>query len=131
MGDKREYIKIKKTWIPIYHANFNIILSNSTSKIEKFIKDIDMSNPYASAIKHYNKGNCYSIVLNFDREDSLKITHGIIAHECLHIVNMILVDRGVLPDFNNDEPLTYLLEYITNKVHKFINKKGFKVSRYR
>lgn len=39
----------------------------------------------------------------------------ILAHECLHAVNMTLLDRGVLPSFENDEVQAYLLEELMRK----------------
>jgi len=38
-----------------------------------------------------------------------------LAHECLHITNMILHSKGVLPSFENDEAQAYLLGWIMKK----------------
>lgn len=32
-----------------------------------------------------------------------------LAHECVHAANWVLRDRGVQPDFDNDEPQCYLV----------------------
>jgi len=35
-----------------------------------------------------------------------------LVHECVHAANFTLQSRGWKPDFENDEPLTYLVESI-------------------
>ena len=67
----------------------------------------------------------YYIILNFSIKKD-KISHGTIAHEVIHCANMILNNRGILSDYDNDEPLTYLATWISNEVYKFINKHDFK-----
>lgn len=42
---------------------------------------------------------------------------GLIAHECLHVVNFIMHRTGFQPDRMNDEPDAYLLQYIVSAVH--------------
>lgn len=46
--------------------------------------------------------------------------HDTIAHECLHAVNFVFAARGVKWDYDNDEPATYLLSYITRCVYSAI-----------
>ena len=50
----------------------------------------------------------------------------VIAHECLHITNMILSSRGVGVTLENDEAQAYLMEFIFNKCLSFksIKKDG-------
>lgn len=38
-----------------------------------------------------------------------------LAHECLHIANMILDAKGIIPSFSNDEAQAYLMNYLINK----------------
>ena len=40
----------------------------------------------------------------------------VLAHECLHAVNMTLLHRGVTADFENDELQAYFLEELLRKV---------------
>ena len=47
------------------------------------------------------------------------ISIGAITHECLHLTNQVLKDRGALKS-DNDEPQCYLLQWVVNKVLKAI-----------
>jgi hypothetical protein len=47
------------------------------------------------------------------------ISIGALTHECLHLTNQVLKDRGAL-ESNNDEPQCYLLQWVVNKVLKSI-----------
>lgn len=53
-----------------------------------------------------------------------QITPGIIAHEALHLCNMIFNYISAEPTFANDEPLAYLLTWIVDECHKFYDVKG-------
>jgi hypothetical protein len=52
------------------------------------------------------------------------LTPGIITHEALHLTNFILNERGVLFDYENDEPHAYLLEWIIDEIFKFLSEKN-------
>lgn len=58
-----------------------------------------------------------------------KLSHGLIAHEVVHLVNMIMADRGFKPDFNNDEAQAYLTEWVTEQIYKIPQITKFKSCR--
>ncbi len=47
--------------------------------------------------------------------------HSTLAHECLHCAHAMLRSSNVTPDFNNDEPLAYLLSRIVLTCTRAIN----------
>ena len=68
--------------------------------------------------------DAYYIVLNFNHHFS-KICSGTIAHEAFHIASYIAENRGVKMDFNNPEPMAYLVGWIDNEVNKFARKHNY------
>lgn len=69
---------------------------------------------------HKNKHKDWWVI--FPVNGGRKITRETIAHEALHISRMILTDRGVIFDPNNDEPYAYMVGRITGMIHKMIPK---------
>lgn len=64
------------------------------------------------------KHSCiYWIVLKHE-----SISHGLIAHEIVHLSNMIMEDRDIKPDYNNDESQAYLVEWLTESVYKVLKR---------
>lgn len=47
----------------------------------------------------------------------------IIAHECVHLVNMIFDDVNAELDLRNDEPQAYLTGFLFKKIYKSLHKK--------
>lgn len=111
MKIKKDFIVIK---VPVYHGRILIKFCKD------FIKEahkigvelrVDANSFDGLAFKIPKNGN-WCILL------SEKITPGVIAHECLHVVNYILGDSGVEVSVTNDEAQAYLLTWLVNKVHK-------------
>jgi len=128
----KPYLHKQDLILPIYRGHFVTIITNDFDKIKKIDPEFrgDQSTLYAHSIHMpwgKNKRDGYVIVLNFDNP-SRPLYPGTIAHETVHIANMVAGSRGVIADFENDEPIAYLVEWLTDQVHYFINKKGFKVT---
>lgn len=51
-----------------------------------------------------------------------KCSLGTVAHEIGHVSRKILADIGFKIEESNDEPLAYLEEYVTDKVHAILKK---------
>ena len=123
----KEYLHVIDVDIPIYEGKLVIVLTNSIIKIQKYLPDFKRSDIYAHAWYDNYKGKAgYYMIFNFDNKGG-KITHGTISHEAMHLTHYIADIRGFKPDFNNDEPLCYIIGWITDQAYKFINKKKFKV----
>ena len=111
------YKQIKFT-LPIYDQDICFINTNDYIKLNRLHNTNEDSEPLAFASTLYNKKGIryYAIVVNTKHSE---ISIGIIAHECLHIVNMIFGVVGIKADNGNDEAQAYLLEYLMNEAMKF------------
>lgn len=118
-----KYFYKKVLPIPIYKGKLVIIFSNNLKKISETVPRFKEEELYAHALYRNWKGTeGFIIVLNF-HNPSRKITHGVIAHEALHVVNFLAQSRGIEADFTNDEPLTYLLEWTVDEIYKYMKQK--------
>ena len=113
--------------IPLYHGELGIVV---TDDLEKLIENhgIDpMPIIYGHSFLLNNKGmQIFLIVLN--PYGKIKVTHGVVSHEAIHIANMIFQRRDIEPDLDNDEPYAYLVEGIVNEVYKFLAKLKVRLS---
>ena len=122
------YIHAKGIEIPLYRGYLLIIISNASDKVRKYIPDFEDEQPFAhTCFTPYRGNEGFAIVLNFEHSHGI-VRNGTIAHEAVHAADMIAYCRGIEPDFENDEPMAYLIEWICNEVHRFVNKKGFTVA---
>ena len=127
--------KSKAIQVPLYNYYFKIIVSDD---IEELKKDKDVGNVYKKDDMHFAQTIDYSTLINKINQDCIfivlnpkhptsKLTHGIIAHECLHCVNMLMDSRGHKADRNNDEPDAYLLAWFVDETYKYLNKLKIKL----
>lgn len=113
-------MKKKIIKIPLYRGLFIILISNSIDEINKLFPSFVDDDLYAHAsMDYYRDEEAYIMVLNFN--DSRPITNAVIAHEAFHLANFLADRRGIMRD-NNDEPLAYLIEWMVEETHKFIDK---------
>ncbi len=112
---------IYKKDIPIYFGKLIIVVSNDFNKTLKKLglNYTEDYNEYGGLADHYD--DKYLIVLPVDPN------HGIIAHEALHVVNFILAESAHKPDYDNDEPICFLLDYIITEIYKFLEKNKIQV----
>ena len=127
----KNYFLQKLSNVPIYKGKLLIIFSNdihrANKRLNKFFSE-DEEEIFAHAGRSGLNGyKTYVVIINFHSRLG-EITHGIITHESIHAANFILDDCDVVPDYDNDEPLTYLAEWITDKIYDFIKQAGFKVN---
>jgi len=119
------YKKVVK--IPMYGGNFIIVFSNDSSRVEKLVnvKEYSLLEFYAYTFHGFlHKGyESYCIALNFWNPHA-NITIGTISHEVLHATNRVLADRGVIPDFENDETTAYLAGWMGDQIQDFMVKCG-------
>ncbi len=57
-----------------------------------------------------------------------KITQGVIAHEALHIVNILFQQRGVLYQIDNDEHACYMLQWVVDEINTHLDKHKTNIS---
>jgi len=113
---------------PLYRGKLCVINTNSNGlllrKHDLELKDKEL---YASTIDGCIKINnsnyyCTYIILNTNNSFT-PITHGVIAHEAFHASNFLLSRRGVIIDRDNDEAQAYLIDWITDQIHRLIKIK--------
>ena len=127
MNKVAPYLYKKVIEVPLYRGKFIILLTNSVKKASKYVPSLSNEEDiFAFASTGiYRKGTAFFMILNLTHEE--KLTPGIIAHESVHVASYVSTRAGIEADFDNDEPLTYLVGWITNEAHKFINQKGFTI----
>ncbi len=122
MKESQKYLHFKQVQIRIYKGRLLIALTNDIEKLNRKI-GIDYDEDifaFATTVK-YKGERANLIALNFD-DGFAPITHGVIAHEATHVANFIFEYIGVVPSFDNDEPLAYLTQWVVDEIYKVMNK---------
>ncbi len=126
----KKHLHIKKTDIPLYRGKLVIIITNDDDKLKKYLPDfkgIIYAHSWNTNVDSYTGVTGYTVVLNFN-SPFRDVTLGTIVHEAFHIVNFIAADRGIKSDFENDEALSYLIEWVVEEIYSFIKKCNFEVA---
>lgn len=123
-----DHLFIKSTEVPLYRGKLVIIFTDSSEKLKKYVPDFYGKVYGHSWLVDFHGKEAFALILNF-KNPNIKITPGVITHESIHIANFILNSRGVQPSFSNDEPITYLAEWVTDKVYEFMEKHNFKAEK--
>lgn len=101
--------------IPLYAGELIIIKGECAEICQEYdLPDMHGSSAFAF---HSPLENGYS---RFGIAFIDSFTPGVIAHEALHATHFIFKDRHIDCDLENDEPQAYLLEWIVNECHKFL-----------
>lgn len=109
-------MRVRKVDIPIYYGKLIIVISNNYPKVAKRYKiEEDISKAGA-------------FVWNDEKNDQLRyyvcvdenIENHLIAHEVVHLVNLIFLDRHIELDRQNDEPQAYLTAWIFKQIEDFL-----------
>lgn len=117
---------LKELEVPLYRGTLVIIFTNDTEQLKKHLPAIDDEEVYAHAVlTDWKKKAGFVIVLNFENSFR-KIHNGTITHEAIHAAHFIARERGIVADFSNDEPITYLAEFIADEIYKLMDKHNFK-----
>lgn len=119
----------KSVKIPIYRGYLVLVLSDNIDNVKDKIYDFDSHEVYAHSILSNYKGmEGYYMILN-PSDIKAKSIHGLIAHEAVHIANMLAESRGFIADLSNDEPIAYLVEWIVNNVIEMIKKLNININK--
>jgi UDP-galactopyranose mutase len=120
-----KYLHLKELEVPLYRGKLVVILTNDKEQLQKYIPEFNDIEPYAHTYLINWKGEQgFVIVLNFDNSYR-KIHNGTIIHEVIHATHFIAQERGIEANFINDEPITYLAEFIADQVYKLMKKNKF------
>lgn len=121
----KKYFYKEEQDVPIYRGRLVVIISNDKDKLKSFIPYFEDNEIYAHSFMLDWKGKeGFVIALNFNNKHR-PIHIGTIAHEAVHVAHLIAEHRGVIPDFVNDEPIAYLVEWIVDEVIKLMEKHNF------
>jgi len=116
-------MRSKKFKAPLYGTDFEVVLYKGESEIEKYFEEqgytVDFKN-YDGGLFVNDKTEDIALVLCEEKEGYP--TPGIISHEAKHLVNQIYTLIGCELDKYNDEPECYLLGWIVNRIHEFVNE---------
>ena len=120
----------KSIKIPIYVGRFDIVITDSVTEYKKVYTDNHLSHDiYGHSIQtrtHKSDKTVWAMVLNFNSD--VPITHGVIAHEALHVTAFILDWVNQDFDHNNHECFRYLIQWVTDEVYKFLDHHNLQVS---
>ena len=98
--------------IPIFRLKLKIIIVDELKEALGIEPNIDTEAD--SCVIDHNNGTATIIIASNDMS--------IIAHECLHIKNIVWNRIGYSPQALNDEVDAYLVEYLFNQVSKVVAK---------
>ena len=103
--------------IPIFRLKLKIIIVDELNEALGIEPNIDTEAD--SCVIDHNNGTATIIIASNDMS--------IIAHECLHIKNIVWNRIGYSPQALNDEVDAYLLDYIITEVLKVVEKHTNKI----
>lgn len=119
-------MKIKKLRIPTYGGSLWVIISPSIKDAIERVEDMT-----SEQIRHkiHNGGYLGYMYSGVDERSKHRVmiflkpnaTHGEVAHECKHAVNIIFSYRGVKLSLTNDEPECYFLDWMVTAVHRALD----------
>ncbi len=102
-----------------YHVELWILISDDP---ENDVSRINVSNPGINVIWPKNAAACTTaeiwkgvLCTVFDKK---QLSVDIVAHEAVHILNMIYTYSGVDHDPENDEPQAYLMGWIVGEIYR-------------
>lgn len=107
----------KKVKIPIFSGDLLIHETEDWSIINKrYGLDLDIRT-YAIVFPHTTKNGYTQYVVAFRERPPNKI----IAHESVHLVNVVFKTIGAQLDITNDEAQAYFTEWIFEQIELFFN----------
>lgn len=98
--------------IPIFRLKLKIVVVDDIKEALEVEPNIDTEAN--SCIVDHNNGTATIVIASNDMS--------VIAHECLHIKNVVWLRIGYSPNSMNDEVDAYLLDYIMAEVLKVVEK---------
>lgn len=107
-------MKVTKVKVPIYFSVIQIVVAKDLNKALRKLK-INENGKDHEAFVVYDEDK---IILFISKDAS----QGLIAHESVHIVNLIFKNAHVELDIDNDEPQAYLMGWVVEEITKAIKK---------
>ncbi|KAA0126457.1 hypothetical protein FY557_17560 [Chryseobacterium sp. SN22] len=109
-------MKEKTIKIPIYHGELTMILCSDWKAVnDKYSIEV-LPNMDGVVFKPETDSLGTEYIVAFNRPPD----GSVIAHESVHLVNLLSIDKGFRPDFYNDEHQAYLTEWFYEQIENFI-----------
>lgn len=117
---------------PLYKGYLAVLLVDKVVRVENYDfntngKDfrVNYAHTFEVGVTIRNKVyECYLIALNFGN-DHAKVTHGIIAHEAMHVTRMLLESRGVRLSNRSDEAYAYMMTWIVDEIYELLRASDY------
>lgn len=117
MLDKR--FKTKTIDIPIYFGELTMVLIDDWAELRKIHPEQNIEDCFCAVVFTDEKPEVCQYVVAFRGNPSGQT----MAHESVHIVNALYLDRRMRLDPVNDEPQAYLTGWVFNEIEKFLDEK--------
>jgi hypothetical protein len=111
-------MRLKKVQIPIYYGNLIIVVSDDYNAVAKKFNLKQEVNLYG-AFSWANRDK--KDILNYYVCVDEKVSNHLIAHEVVHLVNFIFLEKRIELDRINDEPQAYLTGWIFKQINSFLD----------
>ena len=109
-------MKKKKIKIPIFHGEITIIKAKNWNKVSEKYK-LDLKD-YSAVVWKDEKKNYLSLYVAFCG----KAKTPVIAHEAVHLVNHVFINKGIDLCRYNDENQAYLTGWFVEAIEKTLKK---------
>lgn len=114
----------KKIKIPIYQGDFYIINTNDTAElnrrhdliIDEIFAHSFLSTPLIDGIYL----ETYYAIFDFSRPDGCKPEIDDLAHEAFHLTGMVMNQKDIKYDPDNDEPFAYLVGWFMRELVEYL-----------
>ena len=105
--------------IPIYFGKLLVIVSVDWEYVNKTYK-FDLNNETSACVfETVDRKGVTTFVVAFTE---INPSSDKIAHEAVHLVGLLFKNRGILADFNNDEPFAYMLGWTVKSINSLLLK---------
>jgi hypothetical protein len=118
--------KLKTVWFyeSVYRQNILFIIGGTGKEVTEYCKkqvDVDLPKWHECGGRTYDVNN-YGIIIYLQKFDRTPLRYGCLVHEIGHAADYILDKAGWIYLPGNNEPFTYLCEFLTRKFLELYNK---------
>jgi len=105
-----------------YGLSVKICISEDFSKEEYLKESLEGDYSDCNAITFKIEGQPLEVWFSAKNIKYPAFFASVVAHECVHVVNRVYIDRGIELDKHNDEPQAYLLSFFVEQIHRHVEK---------
>jgi len=116
-------IPAKECYIELYDQYFYVLFGESNLiKLRDFLQDNDFIFKNARGMVVYNEESG-SIYLWFPDRKYIRVSEGTLAHEIVHVMDFISINKEINHDTQNQEVYAQLMGYLFRNLLPLFNKK--------